>query len=529
MELLVDIKSMATPMPRIITKHGNQVLYWEAGFDKKVFIDGDLPPQNDVMKHINHYWSLLDIDKQARIFECYSRIRMLLEEVYDMTELINSLKPEIKLLYDEHNVEDFKHWIYFKTEDDNKIIIPERFEEDYIVSDMKPGSRAKTYTRSDYVELIAMTMQLRVIIPVWCEFLSKSKASAGTNYKEKYAFDLLAHTDIPTSAAMDKLKTYVENNLQNDKPQGAAILAGVGSQDYTSWILSLILVRRLCLGDITGSNPKTNLVTYIYNFVNQGASANRGGSFGNMVKDKPFESPNGGSDNNASRTEGYKVKQDVAIGDIVMIETYMGDAMKVAKTLDPNIDTTLLKSCLESCKALDRASLLPAQIRLSQWILSSVIPPRGMQYLSKKVVINCIAIAQTWLWQRGHKELSVLISALPSSSSGEVMLGGLDSRARIPVDAAEMIMKIYPFTSVRSLKQKQKPENSVIKAIDSVALLLSQRDWVLTAIPEHVGVLTGSNNYTRYSCPHDVKVKLAALILDLKRDTIEMLKNKSNI
>jgi hypothetical protein len=518
MRLIVDVPSMATNQSELIIEHNGAELRWNVvNFDKRVFTSLD----NDVCKHINQYWSALPAYKQEKIFEIYNSIRNALENIFDTITLTTTLLPLVKALYEEHKLEDLEHWIHWKSD----IIIPDRFEESYIVDDLKPGNRAKTYTRPDYSGLVALALSLRLMIPIWGEFIYRTKGDTGTNFKEFLSFQLLETTELMTSAPMEKLKLYVENNIQTDKSISSAILNCIGSVDYAQWLLSLVTVRRLCIGDITGSNPITNLVTFIFNFISQKVAGNNNSSFGQMIKDKIFESPSSSGDHNASRTEGYKIKQETPTGDIAILEHYLNDPIQVAIKLDPNVDIELLKSCLSTSKALENELLWKSQVLLTQWILQKVVSPRGIIHLTKQKTINAIAIAQTWLWQRGHKELSCLISAIASDNSSEMQLSGIDSRARISRDQMEILQKVYPFATIKSQKQKTKPVNDAVAAIDSLASMFSQRDWILTAPIDHVKIITGNENYTRYSAPHDIKILIAKVVIDLKSDIINKLNN----
>lgn len=488
-------------------EHNEQVLLWNvASFDKRCFTT-----DYDVCKHVNEFWSKLPYHRQEKIFELFSSIRMIFEEASETAQLIQDLLPKIKALYDEHPIEEIGHWIAFYS---NDIIIPETFVEQYIPSDERPGTREKTYTKPDYRQLVALAMSLRIMIPIWGEFIYRTKDETGTNFKEYYAFQLLTQTNIMQSAPMEKLKIYVESNIQTDKSMASAIIGGVGSQDYASWLLGLVLVRRLCVGNLGGLNQMTNLVTFIYNYISQKVNGNNNTSFGEMIKSKQFESPDSSNEHNTSRIEGYKIKQESPIGDMVILDHFMEDYVSVALLLKPDINLDLLHRFMNHAEVLQNEQIWQPQIILTQWLLKPVISPRGITHLSKKKTISAIAIAQTVLWEKGHKELACLISAMASSSANELQLSGIDSRARIPKEQMDEISTLYPYSRVLSTKQKTKPTNPAVAAIDSVASMLSQRDWILTVPDEQAAAVTGNKSQRRYSCPYDIKVLLSKLVIE---------------
>jgi hypothetical protein len=516
MQLLVDIPSMSTNAPELIVEHkGLKLVFNVSNFDKRVFTSID----NDVTKHINQYWASLAPVTQDSIFECFNAIRNTLEDVFETTALTKTLVPQIKDLFDYHPLADIEHWIHWKSD----IIIPTKFEEAYVVDDMKPGNRDKTYTRPDYSQLVALAIQLRLMIPIWGEFIYRTKGDTGTNFKEYHSFQLLSATDTMESPAMEKLRTYVDANIQKDKSIDVHILNGIGSEDYSMWMLSLVIVRRLCIGDITGSNPITNLVTFIFNYVSQKVAGTQNAAFGKMVKPKVFESANQSDDHNASRTEGYKIKQEIPTGDISIIEYYLNNPYKVKDHLLADIPNDLLQLCLDNAYKLQLQQLQKPQIVISQWTLAKVVPPRAMVHMTKQKVLNAFAITQAWLWYRGHKELACLQTAISTKAGDELQLGGIDSRARITREQMEILQRLYPFSVIRNQKQKTKPVNDAVAAIDAVAASYSQRDWVLTTPENFNSQIQINNHQNRYSAPHDIKILLARLAIDLKQDFLSKL------
>lgn len=501
------MRMSVTPERELAIEHNGQTLLWNgSNFDKKCFGE-----DYDITKHINQYWAHLPHHRQEKIYGLYAKIRMIFEEVYETQQLIEELLPAIKALYEEHTLDEVGHWIGFYSD----IAIPTgRFDETYVVSDERAGNREKTYLRSDYERLVSLALCLRVMVPVWGEFIYRTKKETGTSFKEYYAFQLLGQTELMNSVPMEKLRIYVQSNIQMDKPMHSTIIGGVGSQDYPIWLLGLVVVRRLCIGDISGSNPLTHLVTYIFNYISNKVNGNNSPTFGGMVKNKEFDSGDA-SDHNVSRIEGYKIKQEAPIGDMVILEHFMETPLNVARLLKPDIDLGLVEVFLQHAKTLEGEPLWKPQIVLTQWVLNPVLSPRGVTQLSKLKTINAIAVAQAWLWTQGHHQLACLITAIASSTESELQLGGIDSRAKIMKDQMDELARLYPYTKVASAKQKTKPTNSAVSAIDSVASMLGQRDWILTAPNDCAAIVTKSESLRRYSCPYDIRILLAKLVIEL--------------
>ena len=94
---------------------------------------------------------------------------------------------------------------------------------------------------------------LRCMIPIWGEYISSTRQETGTRHKEFYAFQLLNNSNISKSVPMVKLCNYVEAIVGPDKYNNVNTLNGISSEDFGYWLLSLVCVRRLCVGDIRGA------------------------------------------------------------------------------------------------------------------------------------------------------------------------------------------------------------------------------------------------------------------------------------
>jgi hypothetical protein len=490
-------------------EHNGIKLFWNISS----FIKGNFTPTYDPCDHINKFWEKLEPFKQQKIFDIFAKIRDVFEDNHETVPLIQILQPLMKGLYEEHTLDNISRWLAFYVTD---VLIPDNIKVDYIQDDEKPGSREKTYTRSDYESLVTMTVAMRLMIPIWGEFIYRTKNETGTEFKEYYAFQLLAQTPLMHCAAMEKMKIYVDSNIQLDKSMATAIYRGIGTEDYPNWLLSAVLVNRICMGDITGVNPMKHLITVVWNFLNN--KINGTGTFGEMIRNKEFKSgDSSSSDDNASRLESYKLKQDVAIGEIEILNTFMDDPINVATLLKPNINLQLLEKFLTAAEQLQNEQLWEPQVILAQWVMKPVLSPRGMVHLSKKKVINALAITQTVLWENGHRELACLITAIASDNSKELQMSSIGTGAKIPDAIKEEINFYYPFNKIMPTKLKTKPNNVALVAIDSVANKFTQRDWIITAPNEFASIITGSKSHRRYGVPHDIKILLARLVVEIAK------------
>lgn len=516
-------QSLLSERSEAIMSHRGEQLSWGVALFEKLEKSTAFQPDFDIFEQLNRYWAeQVDMTRQDKIFDVYKRMRAAFDkitdfhgEAWDTYDLTRELLPLVAELYSYHPLEDIRHWYDFKS----GLPVPHKLDDEYDQQKRSAsgGTREKTYLKDDYKGLTVLAVAIRAMIPVWGEFILLTRREKGTALKEFYAFKLLAATgnDLYTSPPMEKLRIYVEASLP-DKSTESAVLRAISSEDFPLWVLSLVVVRRLAVGDLRGLDPDSNLITFIFKYIGQKVKSHDN-SFMGLVKPKQTEGQGQEGENNLSKLEGYKVKQEIPAGDIVIMSYSMQRHEPVIQRLCPDLDMHLLEQSLVSVRALDEQQIKEPQIVLMQWMLKPVIPPRGLLHLSKKLVLEGMAITQAVLWHQGHYELAGLVSAIAQSNDEGTFLTGSDSRARIPADLAAQLQQLYPHVRRPTGKQQktQLPKTTAELAITKMMGLFSQSDWRLTLPAAWVGKLTGSPTARRYSTPHEIKIKLANLSIQL--------------
>lgn len=504
MKMYIDPETRQFSSIQMVTEHNGEEIHWHVSTLNKSVFETD-----EVCRQINNYWAKLPGFKQQLIFDIYTQIKDVIVTIYDTTQLITSLVPLVGKLYEEHDMEEMSRWISFHSD----IVLPTDMVESYVKSDDDVRTREKTYIKEDYKGLILLSLSLRPMIPIWGEFIYVTRNDTGTGFKEFYAVKLINKTHLIESEPMVKLRTYVSHNIKADKPMFSNILNSVGSEDFPMWLLSHVLVRKLCISDLSCTNNEATLISSIFNFISQKITGNPPSSLSDMVNSKDFARGNANDENNISRLEAYKIKQMLAPGDIEIIEFVLSDPYKVAVQANPNIDLGLVKTFVDSSRVLNHHEISAVQVVLAQYVLKNVIPSRGLMHVSKVKVINAIAVAQALIWHK-YKPIAAMMSAVVTNDN-ELQTNGIDSKVRIPPEMMKELERVFPYTKVSISKKKGKVENSVLRAIDELSSLLSARDWTITLPDDMTIQVTGQNNLRRFSCPHDIKILLGQFILDI--------------
>ena len=496
--------SNITPIVKI--EHNDESLQ----FSISVFGRQSFQNDYDVFHYVNLYWASLPEKTQQHIFQIYKDIYDGCSSLYTKNELFDFLADKVNLLLLEHDLERMQDWVAYKSD----IQVPHTFDSDYNHSIDNNTSREKTYTKSDYIQLATLSLTLRCIIPIWGEYIFNTRQDTGTLFKEYYAFQLLAKTKVLHSVPMEKLKVYIENIVGDDKYDPNNTLNGISSEDFGYWLLSLVCVRRLCVGDLRGVDPKANLVTFIYKFIIQKVR-NTDNNFENMVKEKTFDDKGADVENKISTLERYKIKTNISLGEIVELEYSVRDIRSVATKLSCKIDPYSLEVSLQTSKLLMQERLLDPQMTLLRWVFKPVISPKGLMYLPKPMVVEALGALEAALWARGHKYLAILATSHAVISDSEMMVSPVDSKMRVPKELSDELDRLYPFIrTVNSRKFGPRVVNLAAKAIDSLTDDLTMFSWRPTASDDKLQEVFGSTLRKTPIRP-DIKSDLTNLVIEI--------------
>lgn len=477
-------------------------------FDVSNYNRASLTGENDVTIFINLYWKSLSISHQEQIYVIYEKISVIFGMYLSTIGLRQQLMPLVKRLWELHNLENIERWIFRNT----NIHIPAKFEDAYVHSEEVPFSREKTYTKPDYAKLVALSLSYRIMMPIWGEFIRQTESEIGSKRKEFHAFKLLETSHVYDCAAMHKLRVYIDSNIQiNEINALSVVVRGVGLEEYPIHILASLVVKRLTIGDIRGTELNTNLVVTIHNDISARNNGNNGGNLGDPLQKKSFEADNN-DDNGVSRQENFKIKEERSTGVVKARKVYVDMYLHlIAQRLMPDVDLEELDRYVKQAENIASHPIRKGQIRLIQNVVASIVEPECFEYLPKTTVIRLAGLAQMYLWKKGHHKLAVLTTAVPVDNTSQ---GGGGSTARISREQMELLEKYFPFNRISAKRKNTIPKNRAVEAIDEITNHFTAGDWILTCMDDQAESVIGAKNIRRYSCPHDIKILLAKLAIE---------------
>lgn len=510
----------SSPTPYVKLEHGQGDKREEISFSISVFSRKNFQGESSgTFDHINEFWKQLPETQQDRIFEIYKAIEHGIDNIYNQKDLTEYLTDRVAELIAAHDLEIVQYWVQNKS----GIVIPEGFKTEFKADFDNNTSREKTYTRGDYVRLVSLAVLLRCMIPVWGTYISHIRTDTGTLYKEYNAFQLLNKSEVIRCEAMKKLGTYVESIVGEDKFNANNVHAGISSEDFCYWLTALICIRRLCVGNVYGTDTSVHLVAYVYKFIKrhvQGAEA----SSESAIRDKRDDDKDAsGFADKVSVLERYKIKFNISPGEVVELENSLSDINSAVSRITSRVNPVILSRSLVTSRELDGKRLLDPQINILRWVFKSVISPRGMMYMPNHQIIQALGACEAILWSLDYKYLAVLVTSYPELTdrpTADMRISHTDSKMQIPPEMIARLNAVYPYNRVIKGKKPDaskadiKVVNPAVKAIGDLADNLRMSSWRPTCHTSMVEEVFGVTN-RRTPIRPDIKIELTRLVVDL--------------
>jgi hypothetical protein len=517
MELVVATRAVSSSTAELITRHKESELTWK--ISSRV-----IQESYDVFREINQFWAQLSDADQQKIFNTYSKIFDVFNKFNPLDATTWELRPLIKELFELHKQEDIDYWVRLKSD----LIIPGDIRRTFDPDAGMAGTIERTYLEDDYRKLLPLAVSMRIMIPIWGEFIGRYSDEVQVIFREYVAFQVMATANVMNSPAMRRLEIFIRNTILKDKFSAISVYAGLSTEDFYSWAMAKAIINRLCRAELSGVNQNATIVSGLYNYVSSLPTAleNDVGT----ITDKFRRSLGTDGDNNLSRIEGFKIKVDVPDGDVQSTCFYLDLSMKIVYDEYPNNEFSLVnrlcpdpgfketvQQCYKFCQPLVNEQLTKAQTDLTAWVLARYVSVQGQADLDKVDIVRAIAFATAYLWWMGHKDLAAIASGIAKITMDDADDRYLaDNKQRIDRAQVEDLSSRFPFLIRKNSRSKTaRSTNSSLTNIDLMVDDVSRYLWVLTLPDRWVFELTGKPNERRYSAPSDIRQKLASLVIDL--------------
>lgn len=496
MRIIPNVSSLLSQERSVLVEHTEDGVLRKISFPLSLYKKNHFSGDNETFQCINDYWASLPDQQQSDIYAIYEDIRELFDSPTGNQELRDELTKLVTRLMDHHHTQDVVQWIKTRSQ----LKVPVGVEREYRYDVDKNTTVDKTYIYDDYIGLMAVSVILRTMIPVWAMFSKPVKDAIGKTLKEMYSFLLLSKSQLYKSTEMTRLLRYIKANINKDSYTGNHTLEGICSDDMPFYLLGLVCVRKLCLGeDLYSDNPRQNLAALVYTYVIDRPGPH-GNDYSQQVRTKAIKKEGSGetSENSGGSLELYKARARVTVGRIAEMEYSLRDPVSLAIQLCPDADEVVLakdmRRAMQTSLEMLSKDVQSPQVTMTQWVIAPVFPPQGMFYLEEDMVVRCCAIAETVLRHRGFSYLALLATSTPIIEEDSVRITPVGSKSQIGEDMIKALSVNFPFR--REPKRKMENNTSFDFVQEDIKRLYSdfQRQvWRATADESLVRLVLGTH------------------------------------
>lgn len=464
--------------------------------------------QEPIFYYLNHYWSLLPLSSQKDIFEIYKTIHDVIDYTHNKDQLNIQLKQHVAALMKHHSLKAVGEYVQYRSNIEMPALVDE------FVQDVNSiHTRDLTYTLPDYKALLVFALAVRSLTPIWNEYVVKIKEHTGDQFKELYAFYLLEHTEHFACPAINKLMLYIDRVTSASAEANIFHMKSVSAEDYVELLLAQTIVKKLCMAQLSTTDVRYHMVSFCYHFLLPKTQP-RATSPEKTVRSKKA-SGNTSDDQKPSFAENYHITTELSAGQLAELEYCVSDVNALADKLAPSMSKEFLNNCVMHAYELLSFSINDPQIRLMQWILKPVIPPKGILYVPEPTRIKMLGLTQAVLYHRGHKYLSLLTTSRPVEVGGMPVVSDRDSRIGFTQENIDNLIKYYPFKTPNWEKQKDiKQQYAIFKTIEIMVDGISRFNWRTTADDKMCLEVLGKSSKL-VPVVGDIRNELARLIIQL--------------
>lgn len=495
--------------PQIQLIHDNRAITWETkGYDRRDF------NSFDVFDEINRFWKAQTPEFQESVFTIYQGIKtIMLDAVGDASKLIDQLQYPVQKLFELHPRESFTNFLLMSC----SVTVPSTLDDQYTADISRVRTVDQTYIRQDYIGLVKIGFLLRMMVPIWGEFIYLNNTD--TVFKEHNAAQIMHMTWLYQSPYVDKLRRYIVSNIGKECDLTLPITHGISSEEFPDWIMSSILVARLSTCDFTCNRPEVkqgDLIQMVYKAIKTKTNGLEN-QFGLSVLAKSTGGDPDNPDALGSAAERYMLSEDHPAGDISIQEVGARQHATIIKYLAPTLPPELY---LEYMKCKTELMQKPVSVLHKQflpWVIKDVLSSTCVPYLERDTLIGLMCLMAAILHHRGHLELAAFLTSY--EYRGMDLLVNSELLAKLTPDNLTALNDPIHFPLRRRPKpgaKIAKEPNAIVIAIEELAKRITSSNFRLT-LPLELRSVEQKRNHDLFNPTIGMRNLLAAVIIDFNK------------
>lgn len=475
-------------------------------------------PRDTLFKELNEFIATWQEEKQYKLWKIYTIVHEVLHNSGGNTgALTETLAGLTNQIYQLATYDHLKTFVYRAD-----LQYPEDLSETY--QEFGPSSRRnyreRTYIKSEYRELVALALGLRLMVPIWGMYIQSIVTLHGNHFKETEAVNLLDHSGVKEWPPYVRMEEYVAASIDGEASL-STLMGGLSSEEIPDHLLALALVRKIAVGPLSVRDEKESLARILFNYVTGTAKrldTRFTGSAGPIVAKKMRVNEN--EEDNSSVWDMMTQTQEITDGDKMTIEIYTENLDVLLERHCPDLPLSRVHQCMSAVSRNEHRVIEPFQKALIVWVIRTV-SPEARDMLPKKAQLRMMGLVQAILDHWGFHELAILVSAerIPPMDDEEVYMPN-ETRNKITADQMAILNQQYPFYRQETKKaDPNKRYNVAVKAIDEVVELMDRKQWKPLAPRDIIDKIPMLSTMNFMYISGDIKRQLANMIIHVNNQS----------
>ncbi len=396
-------------------------------------------------------------------------------------DTLPSINIYVKAIGDIINEPCFREEVMTKWVKDN-LPAPTTAEDFYDETKEGRHTRASTYLKDEYYNLIALTLMMRITLFPFVALIRSMGSIHDDKVRRIKALGYIPEK-LKNWEAYKRLQLYVRS-FSNKVMVKAEDSLGLMFDDENKedMLFSIVLFHVLITGKVVNIDENRHIVSLMYNKI---AGDNALNAYGKTnINAKHVVDPN--EDSNNSVFESYRAVTDRSIAEQTNL-AYRGSEEYLARTIGHLVDETEYRLTMASIK---NQSLYVNQIHLNLLyvVMRDVIPPLAFSFISKTDIKHILVMASLLIREK-HPYLSIILLSnsredLKTDDSEYYIAPAVLSHS-VSADIKEQIGEKYPLENILHpgvINQKVANKlntHPVVKYVANVSKVCSTETWVV--------------------------------------------------
>lgn len=451
---------------RLALENGSAVII-SHGLDKQTFpisgtnsyentkltkiIEDDEGRPYDPFSDINNFIQTLGRKKQQELFDIYTKVGESFIDILPLEELKTELQDAFTKIFEIVNINEIEEWM---TKND-LVHIPVSIEQ----NEFAHYKSERTYTPDKYKGLIALSVALKLAVPIWGAYVKYITKGTGIGRKEIHCVQLLRNSTIIDSEQYNDFHRFIVSTYEVGKSKVDTILTGVGTEEQATLLPAACLFRKIAVAPNLKSK---SAVTEAYNYVvNDGPSHERKHPH---IRSKKIERGGGvGEIEEPAILEILKTKESISPGDVSFIaycceflgvnlksivkdipESYVKEAEKLRQLLiDEKFDASIMNLRLIQWFVPGAPAQIITRLKSNDiYKLMEHIGVRDPDQYRDYPIESLLAVLFTALVYMGYPQIALMVTAKPVDEDVDTSIG--NSRKQIPADIDAALDDLFP-------------------------------------------------------------------------------------